>query len=745
MKKLNILLILLILFNSTFLYANTEEALSRYYQEDVFYPPEEELLKQGMTLESYIDSLKESMPKNRNSLSSVDNVWGSCPLSGNIQIPVLLVQFSDNLPTYSLDDFNSAFNSSIITEDFISVSKYWQMQSYGDLNIVYDIYNWTTLPHTYSYYSQSSVHNLYLVLDAISTFDPYIDFSQYDNDNDGRLDGLLIVYPGKSLSTSGINSQTRLLRNYMHNPVDGKYLGNTSLVAEKGDFANVDDVIQIELIAHEFAHVLGLPDLYAYGPSLYNAGPMVNTTMMSTINYAPQKPINLDVWSRYFLGWIDPITLTVDSPKEISLRSVNDYPDAVILRNDNMGPREFFIIENRYRNLNDPNNLDNFMFNSTSSLSGFLIYHVDENKIEFDYPHNWINWDRDQNYYDYTSWPGITLKENMVYSMGVVPNIDVSDFYNNRTHYGCDSFKYFDETARLCPYMYQQIFDYTTRTYSGVSNPFISVLVDSPPSQYTMTAKMLVGQETELPSVSPAPGFYSEDILITLSHADPSAIIYYTLDGSDPTEDSLVYTDPLYFSNLGPVTLKAVARVSGNYISDVLEANYSLVNTVSPPYSNISSGDAYVGQEILLFSDTNDAIIKYTLDGSVPQYSSLTYTSPIHLDEVGELTLKARAYYADWIPSDVSTYDYNVLPTPENKILSFGFVNDLNILETEIDHDQNLVSIRVSYDSYISNLVPQIEISADANITPDPSIPQNFYNNEVEYTVTSLLGSERTY
>ena len=58
-------------------------------QKDVFYPPETSLAKQGMTLESYKQSLVDTAPQNRN--SSVNNIWGTTPLSGNIHIPVLLL------------------------------------------------------------------------------------------------------------------------------------------------------------------------------------------------------------------------------------------------------------------------------------------------------------------------------------------------------------------------------------------------------------------------------------------------------------------------------------------------------------------------------------------------------------------------------------------------------------------------------------------------------------------------------
>ena len=92
-----LLLISLILFvsvvyakESTVEESQIEEGnLDFYKYPDVFYPPEEELAKQGMTLESYKQALKRSAPKNRN--SSVNNIWGTCPTTGTVKIPVLLV------------------------------------------------------------------------------------------------------------------------------------------------------------------------------------------------------------------------------------------------------------------------------------------------------------------------------------------------------------------------------------------------------------------------------------------------------------------------------------------------------------------------------------------------------------------------------------------------------------------------------------------------------------------------------
>lgn len=866
---------------------------------DVFYPPEEYLAREGKTLESHIQSLRDMAPKNRN--SSVANIWGTTPLTGNIHIPVLLVKFTDKQPTLSMSDISAAFNSpNYLNGQGISVSKYFTKQSYGALNVTFDVYGWQTAPQTYAYYSQNNNTNYQMELDTINLFNSTIDFSQYDNDNNGRIDGFVIIYPGEvGVAPNAVWPHARIMRNNNSISVDGKYLGNIAVVPELGYSGNQ---FEIPITTHEFAHVLGLMDLYTNGPNGSGYGPINNFTMMNFEDHPHclDKPINLDVWSRYFFGWIDPIVLTTDSPKEISLRSVNDYPDAVILKNNNMTSREFFIIENRHRNENNPNNLDNCMFNNAPLLwGGFAIYHVDENKIEAHYPNNWVNWDPDGNWFDDTiSHPGIMYEQNRVFGFPEAPN--ASDLYFNGNINGCD-YAYFDENTHMCLTM---VYDSTTRTYSGVVNPFIRFQAISPRNQPIMTAKMLVWDETPLPVAEPAPGIYQQPVQVQLSNSSPDAVIYYTTDGSEPTYESPVYSAPISVPEHSTLLLKAIARIPGYYVSESLTASYEVTgaaatpvashasgtldygaqvslscatggamilytldgsdpldggfNYVNPipvyesvtlkarafrtnynpsglavynyqvmetavPVSSHESGHYLIGTQISLSCATPEAEIRYTTDGSLPNQSSALYENPLSLEE--NFTLKAMAFRTSYAPSGIATYNYQVMETaipvsslesghylwgtqislscdtpeaeiryttdgslpdqssalyenqlsleedftlkamafrtgwvpspvavyhystdiPENKILSFTFPAPVEVLSTQIDHDANTIGITVSYSSFIGYVAPEITVSDYASVSPDPALPQNFYNQVVEYTVTALSGQQRTY
>ncbi len=558
--------------------------------DDVFYPPESELSRQGYSTDTYKQSLVANAPQNR--YSSVNNIWGTCPLSGTIRIPVLLVQFTDKMPTQTQATVNQAFNSaSYLNGSGISISQYYSKQSYGQLNVIFDVYDWVTMPQTFAYYSSSNVTVFNLVIDAYATLGASIDFTQYDNNQDGRIDGAVIVYPDRARNIPyGIWPQARILKQYDSNAVDGKYLGNTALVPSLGRYGSAFEVV---IGTHEFAHVLGLPDLYSNGSSgQIGNGPMNEMTMMifsTSSTTARNKPINLDAWSRYFLGWINPIEVNTDSPKVFDLRCVNYYPDVVKMRNDSMGEREFFLVENRQRNLSDSANLDNAMFSSASTSDGGLaIYHVDEAKIETDYPYNWVNWDRDGNYWDDTvSWPGIYFEENCV-TQTTTPFIYLQDMYYLKTDTSGRDFGFFDEIARI----YSFVDDNTSSTYTGVANPKIRLTALSGPNSFTMSTKILVGEETIAPVVSPVSGTYFAPVYVNLS-ASPDAVIYYTCDGSQPSAQSQVYLEPIEL-NVGTTQIRAVAKIPGYYISDEFSATYTVLGALEPPEVNIIELDGNI-------------------------------------------------------------------------------------------------------------------------------------------------------
>ena len=74
------------------------------------------------------------------------------------------------------------------------------------------------------------------------------------------------------------------------------------------------------------------------------------------------------------------------------------------------------------------------------------------------------------------------------------------------------------------------------------------------------------------PEFTPAAGTYTEPQSVTITAQD-GATIYYTTDGSEPTTESAVYTEPITV-NEGTTTIKAIAVMTGWNNSEVATAQY---------------------------------------------------------------------------------------------------------------------------------------------------------------------------
>jgi hypothetical protein len=100
--------------------------------------------------------------------------------------------------------------------------------------------------------------------------------------------------------------------------------------------------------------------------------------------------------------------------------------------------------------------------------------------------------------------------------------------------------------------------------------------------------------------------------------------------------------------------------VEGKLTVNVKEAKN--LKTVEPRASRVSGSQLYRGAKILLTSETEDAVIKYTLDGSDPTGTGkgvLTYNGPIIIND-DNVTIKAVATGKDLEPSEVTTFAYGL-------------------------------------------------------------------------------------
>ena len=171
------------------------------------------------------------------------------------------------------------------------------------------------------------------------------------------------------------------------------------------------------------------------------------------------------------------------------------------------------------------------------------------------------------------------------------------------------------------------------------------------------------------PIISPSPLMIHEDpVLISITVLN-DAEIYYTLDGSIPDKQSLLYTVPFYIGLDGKTTtVKAIAYSNTLEESPVSSYTYYFMfqQTFSPKF-NLYAGTYNQDISLELSSETNEASIYYTTDVSTPDSNSTMYTGPISIN--GDRTIfqiKAIAIHKyleqSLISSSYYKIDYNYVP-----------------------------------------------------------------------------------
>ncbi len=142
---------------------------------------------------------------------------------------------------------------------------------------------------------------------------------------------------------------------------------------------------------------------------------------------------------------------------------------------------------------------------------------------------------------------------------------------------------------------------------------------------------------------------------VTMKSGVPGAQIFYTLDGSTPTEESTLYTEPINVTT--ELTIKAVALGDGYLLSDVAEQLVDLKDQATAPTIAVNQdGDKAI---VTITSDAADAEIWFNLIGSDNKARSQKYTEPIELK--GSATVGAFVEaYEGFLRSELATQQVNL-------------------------------------------------------------------------------------
>jgi M6 family metalloprotease-like protein len=301
------------------------------------------------------------------------------PTSGSRKLICILIGFTDQPFTKTKADFESLFNQVGYSVDGAtgSVFDYYKENSYNQLNLAVTVAGPFTAAHNMAYYgandaSGSDVNPEALVTEAVTLADPSVNYADFDNDNNGTVDGVFVIHAGYG-EEAGASSNTIWAHTSSIPPLtlDGKTVSDYACSPELRGVSGTG-LTRIGVICHEFGHILGTMDFYDTNFATngsYNGTGDWDIMGEGSWNNNGTTPAHHNPYSKIFVyGWAS--TKTFPSGANITLDNAEQNSTSFYLVNTTTS-NEFFLIENRQKQ----------KFDSYIPGHGMVIYHVDGNYI----------------------------------------------------------------------------------------------------------------------------------------------------------------------------------------------------------------------------------------------------------------------------------------------------------------------------------------------------------------------------
>ena len=314
---------------------------------------------------------------------------------GERNLLVILVSYTD--VNFSISNPREKFHDLLNKEGYSengatgSTRDYFMDASSKKFTPNFDVVGPFTLPKERKYYGQNDNRGddsrpAYQTVDACKLADESgVDFSKYDNDGDGKIDLVFIVYAGYNEAEGGPansvwphqwevapgeNTDKNAQTEY-----DGKklvtYACSSELMLNYGTMMS-----NIGTFCHEFGHAIGLPDWYdTSGGACFG---LSYASIMNSGNYLnnSRTPPTYNIIERWLMGWAFPKEINDTGIYEISHISNNDA--YIVWANEDK--TECFLFESRVAAANYK--WDKYLNAGDNDMryqggEGMLIYHLD--------------------------------------------------------------------------------------------------------------------------------------------------------------------------------------------------------------------------------------------------------------------------------------------------------------------------------------------------------------------------------
>lgn len=319
----------------------------------------------------------------------------SLKVAGTGSCLLILMEWTDH-PADQVAHPGSAYQDMMFstgTYPIGSLNDFYLENSYGAYGVDGLASGWHTSTHPYADITPTDYSQVRtMIAQAIADLDPVIDYSLYDNDgpdgvpdsgdDDGLVDALFFVHAGPGREQTGDDDDIWSHAWAFYDPIataDGVSCYRYSVEPEElSDGAQ----ITVGVFAHEYGHVLGLPDLYDidYSSSGIGAWGLMSGGSWGRRSGDPvgSSPSQLTAWCKAQLGWLTPTIVTADQ-LGVLIPPVETTPVAYrLFRNGAASGDEYFLVENR-RPIGFDGGLTRRQVDfGLPQPEGLIIYHVDD-------------------------------------------------------------------------------------------------------------------------------------------------------------------------------------------------------------------------------------------------------------------------------------------------------------------------------------------------------------------------------
>ena len=289
------------------------------------------------------------------------------PLTGILRVIVVLVDFSDKHMTRTKSHFEDLFFS-LDTVATGSVREYFREVSNNKIDIQGQVVGPYRLPRTLNQYAhgesgigEAAPNARTMAKDAAVAANPAVNFSTYDNNNDGFVDAFVIIHAGTGGEMTGSGGDI-----WSHKwvlPSAYNVDGGKKIYA----YLTVPEDCKLGVCAHELGHLLfGFPDLYDADGSSQGIG---NWCLMAggTWNNNGLTPAHPCAWCKIKQNWVTVKNQTQNQNK-VAIKDIKTGFKAYRLWKNGTTGNEYFLVENRQKS----------KYDSHLPNGGLLIWHIDD-------------------------------------------------------------------------------------------------------------------------------------------------------------------------------------------------------------------------------------------------------------------------------------------------------------------------------------------------------------------------------